>query len=201
MAQYAIRHATAADAAAMRDIYAHYVEQSIASFETVAPTPEEMEKRLAAINGTLPWLVCTRNGVCEGFAYATLYSPRPCYRWAAVATIYLRADCRRHGMGRALYTALEDILTALGYRKAYAVVASPYPESEHFHEKMGYQLQGRLPDIGYKFAEPVGISYYCKELLPVLSGQPPEPIPCKALAPARWDAIIQKAAGLLPAAE
>lgn len=53
-----IRLATRADAAALRAIYAHYVENTTVSFEYEAPSVAEMERRIAEVEGVYPFLVC-----------------------------------------------------------------------------------------------------------------------------------------------
>ncbi len=53
-----IRWATRADAAALRAIYAYYVENTTVSFEYEAPSVAEMERRIADVEGVYPFLVC-----------------------------------------------------------------------------------------------------------------------------------------------
>ena len=52
-----LRLATADDAAAIASIYAPYVTDTPVSFETEAPDPTEMAKRIAAVADDYPWLV------------------------------------------------------------------------------------------------------------------------------------------------
>lgn len=53
-----IRWATRADAAALRAIYAYYVENTTVSFEYEAPSVAETERRIAEVEGVYPFLVC-----------------------------------------------------------------------------------------------------------------------------------------------
>jgi phosphinothricin acetyltransferase len=78
-----VRAATEADMAAVHDIYAHYVLNSLATFEeTPPPTLEEMlARRRASIDLGLPYLVAEQQGETVGFAYAAACRPRPAYRF------------------------------------------------------------------------------------------------------------------------
>ena len=46
----------------------------------------------------------------------------------------------------------------MGYWNAYAVLADPNPESERFHERLGFVCEGRNPRCGFKFGRWLGIS-------------------------------------------
>ena len=78
-----VRAATEADMAAVRDIYAHYVLHSLATFEETPPTLEDMlARRRASVDLGLPYLVAEAKTKILGFAYAAAYRPRPAYRFA-----------------------------------------------------------------------------------------------------------------------
>ena len=71
-----LRAAIEADMAAVREIYAHYVLHSLATFEETPPTLEEMlARRRASVELGLPYLVAERAGEAVGFAYAAALSP------------------------------------------------------------------------------------------------------------------------------
>jgi phosphinothricin acetyltransferase len=73
----AVRQAGEADLAAIQAIYAHYVKQSTASFETTPPTTLELGVRLG-----LPYLVAeASDGGLAGYCYASSYRPRRAYRY------------------------------------------------------------------------------------------------------------------------
>ena len=64
--------------------------------------------------------------------------------------VYIGEGQRRTGLGRALYTALFEILVRQGYFKAYAGVALPNPASVGLHEAMGFTPVGIYRGVGYK---------------------------------------------------
>ena len=120
-----IRVARESDAAALRDIYAPYVERTAVSFEYEAPDVAAFLERIRRVQERYPYLVAESDGALLGYAYAGSFHTREAYSWSAEASIYLRMDCRRMGVGSALYRALEAALRAMGVRRLYASIAVP----------------------------------------------------------------------------
>ena len=146
-----IRAAAAADAAAIQAIYGPVVETTAISFEEIAPTVGEMERRIVATLPTHPWLVCEEAGVVLGYAYAGSHKARAAYRWSVDVTVYIGAAARRSGVGRALYTVLFDLLARQNFHMAFAGIALPNPSSVGLHEAMGFRPLGVYPQVGFKF--------------------------------------------------
>jgi len=146
-----LRMANEQDAAAIRAIYAPFCDNSVTSFESGAPSLEEMQSRIRKITAQFPWLVCECDGAVLGYAYAGAHRERAAYRWAVDVAVYIGEGSRRLGVGRALYTALFQILVAQGYFKAYAGVTLPNPASVGLHEAMGFKPVGVYRGVGHKF--------------------------------------------------
>ena len=151
-----IRTATPEDADALLEIYGYYVKHSALTFEYEVPSTEEFRGRIAHILEHYPYLVAEADNEIIGYAYAGRFHPRKAYAWNVEMTIYLKKDARRKGVGRKLYSLMEEILKEQGIVKAIAVITFPSDEysdynSMQFHEKMGYKLAGRLDWCGYKF--------------------------------------------------
>ena len=60
-------------------IYAWYVNNSTATFETVAPSSEAMELRLRDIVANYPAFVCVEDGRIVGYCYAHLWKSFSAY--------------------------------------------------------------------------------------------------------------------------
>jgi phosphinothricin acetyltransferase len=187
-----IRLAAPADAAAVAGIYAPYCEESAVSFEEVAPSTEEMTRRIAVTGAVRPWLVLEVDGVVVGYAYASAHHERAAYRWAVSTAIYVRPSHHRRGVGRALYTTLFEVLRHLGYYQASAGIALPNRASVALHEAVGFKPVGVYRCIGYKLGRWYDVAWY-QTALQTAADRPTEPRSIAALhGTAEWhDAVAR----------
>lgn len=146
------------DAAQLLAVYAPYVEKTAVSFEYEVPKVQEFERRIASVLEKYPYLAAQREEEIVGYAYAGAFHARKAYQWAAETSIYVREDQRRTGVGKALYQALEKILTMQNILNLNACIAFPEEEDEfltknsvRFHECQGYRIVGKFHNCGYKF--------------------------------------------------
>ena len=175
-----IRPATAQDVPRILEIYAPYVETTAISFEYTVPTLEVFTQRFLSIAAKFPWLVWEEDGSVLGYAYGSLPFERAAYQWSAEASIYLCPEAQGKGIGRKLYTALEDILRQQGYRKVYAIITTANEASVAFHEAVGYHHTATFPDCGYKFGTWYGTIWMEKDLN-TWPAPPKTPIPVTEL--------------------
>jgi L-amino acid N-acyltransferase YncA len=172
------RHAEAArDASACAAIYAPYVEESVISFETEAPSAHEMAERIEVISATHPWLVAERDGRVAGFAYASPHRARAAYRWAADVAIYVDAAHHRAGVGRELYEALFELLRAQRLRIACAGITLPNAASVGLHEALGFVPVGVYRNIGWKDGSWRDVGWWQLDLGALPQEPPPDPLP------------------------
>lgn len=144
----AIRPATAADAAAIRAIYAPYVAGTVISFEDEVPSVEEMAARIERAH---LWLVEEEAGSVRGFAYGSTHRTRAAYRFTVEVSAYVDADHHGRGIGTRLYRRLLSDLSTLGFHTAVAGITVPNDQSVGFHRAMGFGDIGRFPEVGFKF--------------------------------------------------
>ena len=175
-----IRIAEERDVPEILAIYAPYVLTTTYTFEYDVPTEEAFLQRFRTITAQFPWLVWEENGAVLGYAYGSAPFERAAYRWCAEISVYLKPEARGKGIGTHLYKALEAILTYQGYRLVYAIITSENAASMAFHEKMGYKLEAKFQNCGYKFGRWLSVAWMEKELKVV--GFPSNP-------PISWCAI------------
>lgn len=156
-----IREATAADAAACREIYAHYVTDTVITFEYEVPTSDQMAARIEAAHA---WLVAERDDRVVGYAYAGPHKARAAYDWSCEVSVYLAPGLRRTGAGRALYEALFAVLRERGYAMTVAGITLPNPASEGLHAALGFEPVGVFRRIGWKFDAWHDV-YWCQRAL------------------------------------
>ena len=160
-----IREAMAADVPGMLKIYEYYVKETAVSFEYEVPTVEEFTRRLEEHKEMYPWLVWEEDGEILGYAYAGRAFERAAYSWNAEISCYLKVKGK--GMGRKLYSIIEDILRQQGVRKVYAVVTSANGPSVAFHKAVGYADVLTYRDVGYKKGRWYDVIWLEKQLCPL----------------------------------
>lgn len=75
----------------------------------------------------------------------------PGYRYTVEHSIHVRADCRRRGHGRVLLQALVDRASGANLHVMVAGIDASNQGSIDFHEALGFDEVGRMPEIGWKF--------------------------------------------------
>ena len=183
-----IRFAEPDDAAGIVAVYGPYCDGTVISFETAAPTIEQMRERIERITKQYPWLVCEIDGEIAGYVYACPHRERAAYRWAVDVAVYVAPAHQRRGIGQALYSVLFQILRAQGYFKAYAGVTLPNPGSVGLHEAIGFKPLAEYPGVGYKFDKWLDVGWWQLDLRPQTE-KPEEPIPFHSAV--RLDSLAQ----------
>jgi L-amino acid N-acyltransferase YncA len=172
-----IRLATAADAAAIAEIYAPYVTASTVSFEAKPPDAAEMAARLASGGALYPWFVCEgEDRAIAGYASASAFRARHAYRFSVEISVYVGRGRHGRGIGRRLYEALLPLLERQGFTQAIAAVTLPNEASVVLHENLGFVRAGTYERVGYKLGEWRSVGLWQRPLAP-LSPDPAEPRP------------------------
>jgi L-amino acid N-acyltransferase YncA len=146
-----IRPARFDDAPVIAAIYAPFVAETPISFETEAPSADQIAERMRSGSGHFPWLVAEDGeGQIAGYAYGTRFRERAAYRFAVETTVYVAPNLQRRGIGRQLYDALLEILIGQGFTQAIAAITLPNPASVRLHEVVGFQPAGVYRAVGFK---------------------------------------------------
>lgn len=147
------------DAEELLSIYAPYVLKTAITFEYQVPTVEEFRQRIIGTLQKYAYIKAVIDGQTVGYAYAGTFHERPAYDWAVETSVYVRENCRKCGVGKKLYTALENCLKEQGILNMNACIA--YSETDDgyldsnsldFHNHIGYRTVGRFYKCGYKFS-------------------------------------------------
>ena len=160
-----IRDATPADAAAIAEIYNHYVLRTIVTFEEEAvPVPEIAERIQEVYADRLPWIVAEREGTVVGYAYASKWKGRCAYRYSTEITVYLAHDQAGRGIGSELYGRLFPMLKDRKLHAAMGGISLPNPASVALHEKFGMEKVAHFKEVGYKFDRWIDVGYWARIL-------------------------------------
>lgn len=154
-----VRPSSPDDLPALQAIYAHHVTHGYGTFEEVPPNVEELAtRRLAIVERGLPHLVAEADGRILGYAYAGPYRPRPAYRHTVEDSVYVAPEAVRHGVGRALLTALIEFCEAGSWRQMVAVIGDRgNTASIALHAALGFHEAGHLKAVGFKLGRWVDV--------------------------------------------
>lgn len=147
-----LRDAGEDDMPAVQAIYAYHVLHGTASFELEPPSLAQMLGRRADIRANgLPYVVAERNGEVLGYGYATLYRPRPAYRFTVEDSVYVRDGMGGLGIGQALLELIVQRCIDSGRRQMVAVIGnSENIASIRLHQRLGFRQVGVFQSVGFK---------------------------------------------------
>lgn len=151
MSELVIRHAARSDAAALADIYNHYIENSTATFDEVTKTEVERSAWLDAHGPGHPVLIAERDGLVLGWGSLSQYRERPAWRFTAEVGVYVRAGATGAGVGPALLDRLLAEGAEAGHHVLVAQVVSDNAPSLKMFERAGFERVGHLSEVGRKF--------------------------------------------------
>jgi phosphinothricin acetyltransferase len=127
----------------VRQIYQEGLATGDASFEVDAPTREEWD----AAHHRHSRLVARQGGRVVAWAALAPTSRRPCYAGVAEVSLYVAADCRGRGVGKALLTALIEESERNG---VWTLFGATFPEnvaSLRLQRACGFRVVGRRERI------------------------------------------------------
>jgi len=187
-----LRPARPDDALAIAAIYRPYVTDTVITFEVEPPSAADFAERLTRIQRVAPWLVCEVGGAVVGYAYASKHHERAAYQWALDAAVYLDTAHHRRGLGRALYTALFELLRIQGFCSVHGGITLPNAASIALHESLGFRRVALYPAIGYKLNAWHDVGWWQLELRPRVA-EPPAlltPDAARSAHPELWQAAL-----------
>ncbi len=166
---YDIRPARREDLPHVREIYNHYVTNSVVTFDEKKWTMAKWRAKFDDLDRMkLPFLVAeSPNGQVLGYALVQPWAGKSAYRYTVEDSIYLGHAASGKGLGRALLEALIAACEERGLRQIVAVISDKGAEASiALHKKLGFVEVGRRGRVGYKFGRWLGTVYLQKALTP-----------------------------------
>jgi phosphinothricin acetyltransferase len=133
-------------------IYNHYVENSVATFDT-QPMIGAAAKRWFAShqNAQHPLLVADQAGKILGYGSLSSWSTKAAYSHTSEVSVFVSGDHHRKGTGAALLDELLRASGQVGHRCLIArIEAENRPSIELFRSRRFYSV-GVMHDAGHKF--------------------------------------------------
>jgi L-amino acid N-acyltransferase len=146
-----IRRATAGDLPAITEIYNDAILKTVATFDTETKTIEDRRAWLEHHGMKYPVIVAVEGGVVKGWASLTPWSDRLAYAGTVEDSVYVKEECRCHGIGKTLLDALMEEGQKAGFHTVIARIAETNDVSIRLHEKAGFKIIGVMVEVGVKF--------------------------------------------------
>ncbi|QHC67184.1 GNAT family N-acetyltransferase [Rathayibacter oskolensis] len=151
---FEIREVREADLPDIREIYNHYVRNTVVTFDEDDSTLKEWRTKFSRNQKLgLPFIVAVSpSGQILGYAMVSPWSSKRAYRFTVENSIYLRAASTGKGLGKALMAELLERSKAVGIRQIMAVIADKGAEASlGMHAQYGFVEVGRMGRVGFKF--------------------------------------------------
>jgi len=146
-----VRPAVAGDSADVKAIYDHEVRSSIATMD-IEPRSEGAHREWFESHraARYPLLVAEIGGRVAGWGILSPWSPRGGYARTVEASVFVRADTRRRGAGRALLSGLIEAARREGHRVMLGRVEASNEASLELARSLGFRSVGVMHRVGEK---------------------------------------------------
>ena len=147
-----IRPATEDDLPAILAIYNEAILTTTAIYQYQPHTLEMRRDWLREKQaGGFPVLAADVDGQVAGFGSLSPFRPAAAYKYTVENSIYVAADRRGRGIGKALLAALIEAARQMEMHAIVAVVDAENAVSIGMHATLGFEQIGRFRQVGYKF--------------------------------------------------
>lgn len=147
-----IRDAVCDDAAAIAEIYNHYVLVSAATFEEQPVSDIQMSERIRKGRAEgYDWLIAKEGEEVLGYAYSGRWMARAAYRFTVEVSVYVAEKTQGQGVGRQLYDQLFARIRSGDFHTVIGIITLPNPASVTLHESFGLRKVAHYKEVGRKF--------------------------------------------------
>ena len=153
MSSIRVREASADDVPAMMAIYNEIVANSTAIYSSRPSSLDERREWFRVrTGGGWPVLAAVRDHELVGYAsFAEFRGAWPGYLHSVEHSVYVRADCRHQGIGRALLQALLPIAARMDKHVMIGGIDAANEGSLRLHESLGFVRVAHFREVGRKF--------------------------------------------------
>lgn len=151
--------------AAIREIFNEVILGSTALFEYEPRSLASVTAWLASKQTEgLPVLGCFSGETLLGFASYGTFRPFAAYRLTVEHSVYVHAEHRGCGVGRALLASMIEEASFRGLHLMVAGIESTNRASIELHKRFGFAHAGTIHEAGHKFGRWLDLDLYEKKL-------------------------------------
>jgi len=149
-----IRSAQIGDAERIAAIFNQEVEHGLSNYESRPHSTAERQIWIETLqSGNYPLCVADIDEKVVGFAALSPFHPSSGYRFTVTGSLYVDANVRGGGVGRALATELFASARERGYHSVLAGVNAKNPACIALLKSFGFEQVGLFHEIGWKQGE------------------------------------------------
>lgn len=152
----------AAHAPAILDIFNEAIVSSTALYEYKTRTDADMQSWFEAKQAKgLPVLgAVADDGSLLGFATYGTFRERPAYKYTVEHSVYVHAQQRGRGIGRALLLELIERARQQEYHALIGGIDAANAVSIALHRALGFEHCGTVREAGFKFGRWLDLAFY-----------------------------------------
>jgi L-amino acid N-acyltransferase YncA len=171
-----LRDALVGDLPAIRDIYNDAVLNTLAIWNEQTVDLANRQAWFDARQAQGYPILVAIDATDEVLGYASFGDWRPFegFRYSVEHSVYIRHDQRGRGLGPLLMQALIERARGCGKHVMVAAIESGNDASIRLHQRLGFSLNGQMPQVGIKFGRWLDLTFMQLMLDP---GAPPPATP------------------------
>ncbi|HEX3149475.1 MAG TPA: GNAT family N-acetyltransferase [Gemmataceae bacterium] len=154
------RSATVNDLPPIRAIYNHYVLTSTCTFQLEPDTEANRLDWWRLRSDRHPVIVAESNGEVVGWGSLSPWMKREAYARTVEASIYVRADHHRRGIGRQLLVDLIERARQIGHHVVIGGACTEQIGSIALQQSLGFVHIGTFRQTGFKFNRWLDVAYF-----------------------------------------
>jgi L-amino acid N-acyltransferase len=155
-----VRAARKGDLRDTLDIYNDSILNSTATFDLEAKTLGDWKKWFSGHGRGHPVLVAEVRDKVVGYACLSIFRTKPAYSMSAESSVYVHRDFRGMGVGSALMESIVEKAIELGYHSIVSGIVPPNERSVNLHKRLGFELVGAFPEVGFKFGRWQDVEFF-----------------------------------------
>lgn len=143
-------------------IFNDAIENSTALYDYKPRTKEDMVSWFEAkAEGDFPIIgLVSDSGELLGFGSFGAFRVQPAYKYTVEHSVYVHKDFRGLGLGKDLLNLVVEAAKTRGMHAVIGVIDASNEGSIALHKKLGFELVGTLPQVGFKFGRWLTVDLY-----------------------------------------
>ena len=148
-----LREAREDDLPEILEIFNEALINSTATFEPEPQTAGTRREWFRSHGGNYPIIIAELEDRVVGCCSLSTYSRNKGYSKTVELSVYVDKDFRRRGIGRILMNDIIRRAKDLGHHVILSSIAEDNDPSKRLHRGFGFELVGRLREVGWKFSQ------------------------------------------------